>query len=72
MFFSGSGLYFCRFLDLVPVRNIYITSPNFGSFDTLSNMGLTGIVKNVPVSAGFGFLIYTGAAFEPSNGRGVG
>lgn len=54
------------------VRNIYIASPCFGSFDMLSNMGLTGMVEKVPVTATFGLLIYTGPAFEPSAGRNVG
>ena len=61
----------CRFVDLLPVRNIYITSPNLGSIETTSNMGLTGIIKRVPVSAGFGSLIYTGPTYEPSDGRDV-
>jgi hypothetical protein len=46
------------FLDLHNIRNIYITSPNFGNFDTLSLQGMPdGIVKKIPVTQGFGFMI---------------
>ena len=70
--YFGTEQSFCPFLDLLPVRNFHITLPNLGSFDTASNLGLTGIIKRAPVSAGFGNLIYTGPSYEPSDGRNVG
>jgi hypothetical protein len=34
-------------------------------------MGMSGIIKRVPVSVGFGYLIYTGSSYEPSDLRDV-
>ena len=44
-------------LDLLSVRNIYISSPNLGSFSTMGARGESNIIKKVPVSSDFGYLI---------------
>ena len=44
-------------LDLLAIRNIYISSPNLGSFSTMGARGESNIVKKVPVSSDFGYLI---------------
>ena len=44
------------FVNLQHIHNIYITSPNLGSFDTLSTFS-NNIVKKVPVTVGYGFMI---------------
>ena len=69
---SGNMLYTCSFLDLLPRRDVYFTSPNFGSFDTVSNFGMVGIIKRVPISSPFGFLIISNSTFEPADGRNCG
>jgi len=66
---SGSMLYTCNVLDLLPIRDLYSTSPNVGSFDTSSNFGMTGIIRRVPISSPFGFLILSNSTFEPADGR---
>ena len=45
------------FLDLRPIRNVYISSPNLGSFTTLGSRGESNIVKKVPVTSDYGYLI---------------
>ena len=51
--------YISRFIELFIATSIYITSPNFGTFDTLActGMNLTNIVKKVPINVPFGYLI---------------
>jgi hypothetical protein len=44
-------------LDLLSIRNIFISSPNLGSFSTMGARGESNIVKKVPVSSDFGYLI---------------
>jgi len=44
-------------LDLLTVRNIYISSPNLGSFSTMGARGESNIIKKVPCTSDFGFLI---------------
>jgi hypothetical protein len=62
-FSSGSGdykAYSSGFLSLNWISNIYISSPDLGSFDTIfagRGRGENNIVKKVPVSAGYGFQI---------------
>ena len=43
-------------LRLQPIHNIYITSPNLGSFDTVSNSS-NNIIKQVPVTSDYGYMI---------------
>ena len=43
-------------LRLQPIHNIYITSPNLGSFDTVSNFS-NNIIKQVPVTSDYGYMI---------------
>jgi len=45
------------FLDLQPIRNIFISSPNLGSFTTLGSKGEANIICKVPVNADFGYLV---------------
>ena len=44
------------FVNLNHINNVYITSPNLGSFDTLATFS-NNIVKKVPVTAGYGFMV---------------
>ena len=50
--FSESG-----FIDLVNVHNIYIHSPNLGNYSSIGVGGESTIIKQVPVSSSFGYLI---------------
>jgi hypothetical protein len=52
-----SNVYTCNFLNLQMVNNVYITSPNLGSFDTISSFS-HNIIKKVPVTANYGYMIY--------------
>jgi hypothetical protein len=44
------------FVNLNHINNVYITSPNLGSFDTLATFS-NNIIKKVPVTAPYGFMI---------------
>ena len=44
-------------LDLLTIRNIFISSPNLGSFSTMGARGESNIIKKVPVSSDFGYMI---------------
>ena len=43
-------------LRLQPIHNIYITSPNLGSYDTVSNFS-DNISKQVPATSDYGYMI---------------
>ncbi len=45
------------FIDLRNIHNLYISSPNLGSFSTLGPRGESNIIKKVPVSSEFGYSI---------------
>jgi hypothetical protein len=45
------------FLDLLSVHNIYIHCPNLGHFNSVGCRGENSIIKKVPVSSSFGYLI---------------
>ena len=49
------------YVNLNPVRNLYITSGNLGYYNTMSVSGERGIVKKVPVRAGYNEMIYDDA-----------
>ena len=45
------------FLNLLAIRNLYLTSPNLSSYTTLGSKGEANIIKKVPVSSEFGHLV---------------
>ena len=45
-------------LALQPIRNIYISSPNLGNFNTLGPRGESSIIKKVPVTADYNQMIF--------------
>ena len=47
-------------LDLQPIRNIYISSPNIGNFTTLGPNGQSNIIKKVPVNANYNSMVFDG------------
>jgi len=53
--------YVSEYVNLNPVRNIYITSGNLGSYNTMSVSGERGIIKKVPVRANYNEMIYDDA-----------
>ena len=44
-------------LGLLSIRNIYLHSPNLSSFSTYGGKGESNIIKKIPVSSDFGYLI---------------
>ena len=47
-------------LDLQPIRNIYISSPNLVIFSTIGPNGQASIIKKVPVNANYNSVIFDG------------
>ena len=45
------------FLDLLNIHNIYMHCPNLGHFNSIGVRGENTIIKKVPVSSSFGYLI---------------
>ena len=45
------------FIDLLNVHNVYLHCPNLGHFNSIGVRGENTIIKKVPVSSGFGYLI---------------
>lgn len=58
---SSANPYISGYVNLNPVRNIFITSGNLGGYNTLSISGERGIIKKVPVRANYNELIYDDA-----------
>ena len=46
------------YLNLQPVRNIYMRSPNISSFNTIGANGESSIIKKIPVSSNYGDMIF--------------
>ena len=44
------------FISFQPFNNIYLTSPNFGSFDTIASFS-NNVIKKIPISVPYGYLI---------------
>ena len=53
---SDSQTLTTEFVNLQSINNVYITSPNLGSFDTIAPFS-SNVIKKVPVNAGYGFMI---------------
>ena len=44
------------FISTQPINNVYLTSPNLGSFDTISPFS-NNVIKKIPVNAPYGYVI---------------
>ena len=56
--FEGTEVFRSRFVDMYPLRNIYLTCSDPGNFNTMSVSGDRNIIKQILVNAGFGDVIY--------------
>ena len=54
---SGVSSYATGFIDLSNIHNIYIHSSNFGHYNSIGVRCENTIIKKVPVSSSFGYLI---------------
>jgi hypothetical protein len=50
--------YVSGFVDLFPIRNLYLSCSGLGNFNTMSVSGDRSIVKKIPVNAGYGEMIF--------------
>ena len=55
---SSVASYSTEPVDLIRFQNLYITSPNLGSFTTLGPRGESNIIKKIPVTADYGYMIH--------------
>ena len=63
---SPSEMFFeSGFIDSLNVHNIYIHSPNLGNYNSIGVRGESTIIKQVPVSSGFGYLILDSVVAPP-------
>ncbi len=46
------------YIDIYPLRNIYMTASGLGNFNTISVSGDRNIVRRMPVTAGHGEVIF--------------
>ena len=46
------------YLNLQPIRNVYMRSPNISSFNTIGCNGESSIIKKIPVSSNYGDMIF--------------
>ena len=58
---NNASPYVSPYVNLNPIRNLYITSGNIGGYNTMSISGERGIVKQVPVRSNFNEMIYDDA-----------
>ena len=54
---EASNTFETEFLDLLNVHNIYMHCPNIGHYNCIGVRGESSIIKKVPVSSSFGYLI---------------
>jgi hypothetical protein len=54
----NAGNPFVSYIDLQPIRNVYIKSPNLGNYNTLGARGESDIIKKVPVTSDFNQMIF--------------
>ena len=55
--YSSEDPYISGFLELLSIRNIYIHSSNLSSYTTYGGKGESNIIKKIPVSSDFGYLV---------------
>ena len=55
--FTHTTPYTSVFLNLVPIRNLYLSS-NISNYNTADLLGRRNIIKKIPVNSGFGSMIF--------------
>ena len=53
-----ASTYVSGFLDLHPIRNLYLVSPSRGTFDTLNVTGDMNVIKKIPVNCNYNEMIF--------------
>ena len=51
------------FVSLLPIKNIYLTSDSLTSGNQLAPYGVARVLKKIPITAGFGHVIYDNEIF---------
>ena len=59
-FFTQTIPFTSGYVNLQPIRNIYMSITNLGTFKTIGPMGESTIIKKVPVTAGDNEMIFAG------------
>ena len=54
--------YVSGYIDLYPIRNLYLSCSGLGNFNTMSVSGERSIIKKIPVNAGYGEMIFDQSA----------
>ena len=53
-----ANIYNTGIVNLMRYRSLYLTYPSLSNFSTLSPNGSSNVIKKIPVSAGYGEIIY--------------
>jgi hypothetical protein len=56
--------YVSSYIDLFPIRNLYLSSPNLGNFKYVTCTGDCTIIKKIPVTAGYNQIIFNRCNLE--------
>jgi hypothetical protein len=55
---DNANPYKSGYVDLFPIRNLYLSCSGMGNFNTMSVNGDRSIIKKIPVTAGYGEMIF--------------
>ena len=61
-FFNQANPYTTGHVDLQPIKNIYFSSPNLGTYKTFGPTHQRSVIKKVPVTAGDNEMIFNNVA----------
>jgi hypothetical protein len=56
--YTSTDVFVSGCLGLQQIRNIYLSSPNLGNFNTLGPRGQSSIIKKIPVTANYNEIIF--------------
>ena len=57
MLFDELNDYYTGFLNLVLCSDVYLSSPDLGTFDTLTATGEQGVIKKIPITGDYGTMV---------------
>ena len=57
-FYDSNNPYVSNGINLQPIRNVYLHSPNLGNYKTIGPIGQTTIIKKIPVTNSFNEYIF--------------
>ena len=62
--YDSNNPFVSKFINLQPIRSLYLSSPDLGNYNTVNLQGNRSIIKKIPVTAPWNSMIFDNVAYD--------